>query len=86
MEYENTMDIQNEPKTDTTVERNEEEAPTDIPKKQRGNFKTMECKVISYNEKLKTLDVNFSGYGIRIKDVPNFYGDTVTIRYKGDIG
>ena len=32
------------------------------------------------------LDVNFEGHGIRIKNVDNFVGDTVIIKYKSEIG
>lgn len=56
-------------------------------KKMKSNaFKEKECKVISYNEKSKSLDVNFEGFGIRIKNVNHFEGQTVVIKYKGEIG
>ena len=52
------------------------------------NYKSQNCKVISYNEKNKTLDVQFNGYGIRIKNVLNFNNtvNEVTVLYKSDIG
>ncbi len=56
------------------------------PKSKDIGFKNKECSVIQYNENLKILDVNFDGYGIRIKDVPNVGGSTVTIKYRGEIG
>ena len=30
------------------------------------NWKTKECKVISYNNKTYNLDINFDGYGLKI--------------------
>ena len=42
--------------------------------------------MIAYNKRTHTLDVKFEGYGIRIKDVKDFSGDTVVIKYKGEIG
>lgn len=63
----------------------------ELPKKTKNNFKntgfkTKECKVIAYNKRTNTLDVNFDSFGIRIKDVGNFNGDIVTVKYKGEIG
>ena len=49
-------------------------------------FKTKVCKVIAYNKRTNTLDVKFDGYGIRIKDVKDFSGNTVELKYKGEIG
>ncbi|KAI4445122.1 hypothetical protein C823_007629 [Eubacterium plexicaudatum ASF492] len=52
------------------------------------NYKSQNCKVISYNKNNKTLDVQFNGYGIRIKNVLNF-DNTITevsILYKSEIG
>lgn len=57
-----------------------------LSKKQKNNFKEKECKVISYNDKSKTLDVKFDGYGIRIKNVDTFSGDVAIVKYKGEIG
>lgn len=62
------------------------------PKKNKNNntvkhiFNQKECKVISYDNKSKTLDVKFDKYGIRIKDVEYFTGDTAVVQYKGEIG
>lgn len=55
-------------------------------KKFKNDYKTKECKVISYNKRNNTLDIKFDGYGIRIKDVKDFSGDTVEVKYKGEIG
>lgn len=49
-------------------------------------FKTEKCKVLSYNKDTKELDVDFSGYGIRLYDVSKDIGDFVSIRYRGEIG
>ena len=62
-----------------------------LPKKPKNNFKNYgfkikECKVIAYNKHSNTLDVKFDGYGIRIKDVKDFSGDTVELKYNGEIG
>ena len=62
-----------------------------LPKKPKNNFKNNGfkekiCNVISYDKHKKLLDVKFDKYGIRIKDVGDFDGDTVTIKYKGEIG
>ena len=46
-----------------------------------------ECKVLEYCEKLKTLDVLFDDYGIRINNVNDFHDSlTVTVKYTGEIG
>lgn len=55
-------------------------------KKYKEEFKEKECKVIAYNKRTNTLDVKFDKYGIRIKDVKDFSGDVVIIKYKGEIG
>lgn len=59
-----------------------------LPRKPKRNnsFKTKKCRIISYNETTKTLDILFDQYGIRIHDVSVFYGDTIEIKYKGTIG
>lgn len=59
-----------------------------LPKKTKKNnlLKTKRCKVISYNKVKKTLDIDFDGYGIRIRNVQDFEGDIVEIKYKSDIG
>lgn len=49
-------------------------------------YKEEECKVIKYDPKGKTLDVMFKEYGIRIRNVESFEGETVLVKYKGEIG
>lgn len=44
------------------------------------------CKVIRYNKIQKTLDIYFDTYGIRIKNVEYFHGDSVVVKYTGEIG
>lgn len=69
------------------VKEQTSEEPINIqPRKNKKSFKEKECKVIAYNKRTNTLDVNFDGYGIRIKDVKNFSGDTVIVKYKSEIG
>ena len=57
-------------------------------KKKKDDFKEKECSVINYNNSLKTLDINFDGYGIKIRDVKHFSYPTTTVRvkYKSEIG
>ena len=54
--------------------------------KVRDTFKTKACKVIKYEEKFKTLDVLFDGFGLRFNNVKSFSGDTAEVQYKGTIG
>lgn len=64
-----------------------EELPKNSKTNRRGNrLKTKECKVIAFHEHDNTLDVKFDDYGIRIKGVKSFHGDTAVIKYKGNIG
>lgn len=49
-------------------------------------FKTLRCKVLSYDRQNKNLDIDFVGYGVRIKNVTSFNGDYASVRYKGEIG
>ena len=49
-------------------------------------YKKEMCRIIHYSENKKLLDVNFKGYGIRIKNAENIKGDTVIVKYKGEIG
>lgn len=56
-------------------------------RKKTFNFKEKKCRVISYNKKMGILDISFDGYGIRLRNVfENAIGDSVTIKYKGEIG
>ena len=77
--------IMEEVKEETHEEVIQEKLPKIQPRK-KYEFKEKECKVIAYNKRTHTLDVKFEGYGIRIKDVKDFSGDTVVIKYKGEIG
>ena len=74
----------------TPMEETEKKEEVLIPKKPKNNFKneykTKLCKVISYNEKNKTLDIKFDKYGMRIKNVKEFTGSVVELKYKGYIG
>lgn len=49
-------------------------------------YKTEKCKVLSYNEKTKELDIDFKGYGIRLNNINNIQSDFVAIKYYGEIG
>lgn len=64
----------------------EEKLPKVQSRKIKNEYKEKECKVISYNKKNLALDVKFDKYGIRIKDVKDFSGESVVIKYKGEIG
>lgn len=58
-----------------------------IPKKPKNReFKEKVCKVLLYNKQTKTLDVLFDSYGIRLKNVKDFTGNTVSIKFYGEIG
>lgn len=63
----------------------QEKLPKIQPRK-KNEYKEKKCKVIGRNRTTNTLNVNFDGYGIVIKDVEDLNCDTVTIRYKGEIG
>lgn len=52
----------------------------------KNEFKEKECYVISYNKIFKTLDIMFDNYGIRLKNIESFAGNTVNIKYKGELG
>lgn len=64
----------------------EEKLPKVQSRKFKNEYKEKECKVIAYDKKKLTLDVKFDKYGIRIKDVKDFNGEFVVIKYKGEIG
>ena len=49
-------------------------------------YKTEKCKVLTYNEKTKELDIDFKGYGIRLNNVDNIKSDIISIKYRGEIG
>jgi hypothetical protein len=81
--------IENEVKADEILSEAEKDENT--KKKLKSNlrkdeFKTKECPVISYNKHSNTLDIMFDKYGIRIKNVKDFIGNIVNVKYKGEIG
>ncbi len=81
--------IENEVKADEIL--SEAEKGENTKKKLKSNlrkdeFKTKECPVISYNKHSNTLDIMFDKYGIRIKNVKEFIGNIVNVKYKGEIG
>lgn len=82
--------IMEEIKEEIPKEEIQEELPKIQPRKKnkydRNEYKEKDCDVIGYNKYNQTLDVNFDGYGIRIKNVENFDGDKATVKYKGEIG
>ena len=64
----------------------EEKLPKIQSRKTKNEYKEKECKVITYNKRNQTLDIKFGKYGIRIKDVKDFNGESVIVKYKGEIG
>ena len=79
--------IVEETKEEIPKEEIQEELPKIQPrKKNKYEYKEKECKVIGYNKIINSLDISFDGYGIRIKNVKDFSGDTVIVKYKGEIG
>lgn len=55
--------------------------------KEKDNFKMEKCKVLKYDKISQTLDVDFKGYGLRLKNIKNFNERTTAfIKYKGEIG
>jgi len=67
-----------------TVGNIEENITVEKPVSKR--YKTEKCKVLAYNKQTKELDINFKGYGIRLKNINNIQSDFVTIKYYGEIG
>ncbi len=67
-----------------TIENVEENIT--VKKSVSKRYKTERCKVLSYNEKTKELDISFKGYGIRLNNIDNIEADFVTIKYYGEIG
>ena len=49
-------------------------------------YKTKKCNVLSYNKASKELDIDFNGYGIRIKNVDTIDSDFILLKYSGEIG
>lgn len=83
----NAVNIQGNPDINNPIPDDEKKiAKNETAKKNKGSYKTVECRVLSYDGKTMALDIDFNGYGIRIKNVKDFYGDSVTIKYRGEIG
>ena len=49
-------------------------------------YKTEKCKVLSYNKKTKELDIDFKGYGIRFNNGDDVNSDSISVKYRGEIG
>lgn len=49
-------------------------------------FKTELCNVLSYNKSTRELDIDFLGYGIRLHNVEKDIGNTILVKYRGEIG
>ena len=49
-------------------------------------YKTLKCKVLSYDKNTKELDVDFNGYGVRLHNVSKNIEDYVVVKYKIEIG
>ena len=80
------MNIANVTSTDVVATKKSlcNEPPKTSPNAEK--YKKVMCRIIHYSENKKLLDVNFKGYGIRIKNAENIKGDTVIVKYKGEIG
>lgn len=68
---------------DNTYDKTKSKSRTRKPKNE---FKEKRCEVINYNNHLKTLDIRFDGYGIKIKNIEDCNEDFITVQYKGEIG
>lgn len=49
-------------------------------------YKTEKCRILSYNKATKELDIDFHGYGIRIKNADGVDSDFISLKYSGEIG
>lgn len=54
--------------------------------KNEPRYKREKCKVLSFNEKTKELDIEFKGYGIRLYDASKPDSEFVFVKYRGEIG
>ena len=59
---------------------------TDIVDTSTRKYKIEKCKVLSYNARTKELDIEFKGYGIRLRNTENINSDFVDVKYIGEIG
>lgn len=74
---------------DNMVDVKAENVKPEQPKKtytQKNSYKSQECNVLWYDKKNNKLAVSFNGYGIYVNNVNNPVGDTVVVKYKGEIG
>lgn len=76
--------ISNIEEAENIEENKEEKIIVEKPTSKR--YKTEKCKVLSYNDKSKELDIDFKGYGIRLNNINNIQSDFVTVKYYGEIG
>lgn len=63
-----------------------EATPTKTRAKTKSSFKQKTCRVLRYNKDFKELDIDFEGYGLKIKDVDECNSNTVVVDYHGEIG
>ena len=71
------------------IKENMEETIEEIlPQKPKKNniFKIKKCNILNYNKNTQCLDIDFDGYGIRIHNVRECFGDSIEVKYKGTIG
>ena len=57
-------------------------------RKSKEDFKEKECEIINFDNHTKSLDINFDGYGIRIRNVEFSVNNNlrIKVKYKGEIG
>ena len=67
---------------------NSEKINKNHSRKSKEDFKEKECKIINYNNRTKSLDIDFDGYGIIIKNIEFSQNNDliVKVKYKGEIG
>lgn len=53
---------------------------------EKNGFKEKVCRVIPCHNNQPYVDINFDNYGIRLISPNPVNGDTVTVKYKGEIG
>lgn len=49
-------------------------------------YKTEQCKVLSFNPNTKEIDIDFKGYGVRLKNAEYAESGFVLVKYSGEIG
>lgn len=86
--YMDNFEAYTEPEMVTT----EEKVYNSKPKKRnrlKNNFdyKIEKCKILAFNPKEKTLDIDFKNYGVRISNVSNIIdNDFIEVKYWSEIG